>query len=302
MKYIASPVADGGATGINDNGLISGTVGSGAAAQRAYIGSVDGATLVPLANVYNSQGLGIGGDNEIVGTATSADRRSVAAWKYEDGQINWIPGLGGTMTSAAASNGTVIVGSASTPRMIAKPIRYEAGRTSELATLGGPAGAATAINTSGVICGQTRIADGNMITRACRWQDGGVIDLGSLLPSGSSWAWSINNGGDVVGTSDSPAGRVGVKFAGGTISQVTPGQGVAFGINDAGIIVGHMGVSPATLAFVNDGSGAVDLNTITTGAEGWTLTVARAINNHGWIVAVGQKGSAFKTFVLEPVA
>lgn len=304
MKYNATPIADGGATAINDNGVVSGTIGANAATQRAYVGGTFGTTLVPLSSVYNSQGLGIGADNEVVGTATSADRRSVQGWKYEDGQITWIPGLGGTMTSPASSNGTVIVGSASTPRMVAKPFRYEAGRTSELPTLGGPAGGATAVSASGIIAGQTRISDGNMVMRACRWQDGGVFDLGSLMPNGSSWAWGINNGGEVVGVSDSAGGRVGVKFgiAGNGIEQVTPGQGVAYDINDAGVIVGQLGVAPATLAFVNDGSGAVDLNTITTGADGWTLTAARSINNHGWIVAIGQKGSAFKAFILEPVA
>ena len=67
----------------------------------------------------------------------------------------------------------------------------------------------------------------------------------------------------------------------------------AFGINDAGQVVGYSGTAnnAATHAFLYSGSTMTDLNDLLEPGSGWTITEARAINNHGQIAAYGWNNS-----------
>lgn len=79
-------------------------------------------------------------------------------------------------------------------------------------------GTATAfsINSSGVIAGTSDALDasGNLVTRAVRWTNGVIQDLGTLMPNpanpgtffGSSRALDINDSGQIVGASDTILG------------------------------------------------------------------------------------------------
>jgi uncharacterized membrane protein len=75
-------------------------------------------------------------------------------------------------------------------------------------------------------------------------------------------------------------------------------------INDAGVVVGSIYTPLATqLAFVYDAAhGVRDLNTLT-GAAGFTLMTATAVNDNGWITGFGYGGGGmYKSYVLRPAA
>lgn len=297
MKYIASPVADGTGAGINDGEWIVGKTGSSTASERAYLANADGMVLIPV-DGYNSQATAIGNDNEVVGTVTTPDRRQIQGWKYENGQVSIIPGLGGTTVMPRGTNGTTIVGQARKANLSAVAFAHTAGVTQDLGTLGGKGSIAYAINSGGTIAGSSSIAGTTVVMHACRWDNGQIVDLHQGI--GQSWAYAINDGGAIVGQATVNGNNVPVKFEGDQIIPLSNSQGLALGINNAGVVVGSLG-NPG-VAFVHRDGKLVDLNTVTVGAEGWVLMTASDINNDGVIVVTALKGSSFKTFQLVPEA
>jgi probable HAF family extracellular repeat protein len=85
---------------------------------------------------------------------------------------------------------------------------------------------------------------GNAADHAFSWTErGGIVDLGTLGGSGSSYAWAVSDGGQVVG--DSLTGNVDRAFSwtreggivdlgnvGGTMSQ-------ALAVNERGMVAGY---------------------------------------------------------------
>jgi probable HAF family extracellular repeat protein len=84
-----------------------------------------------------------------------------------------------------------------------------------------------------------------------------------------------------------------------------PGGGgsLAWGINDAGQVVGESTAATGNRAFLwQGGSGITDLNDLIDPGLGWTLTRARAINARGQIVGTGFFNGAPRAYLLTPVA
>jgi probable HAF family extracellular repeat protein len=298
MRYIATPVADGSGAGINDQEWIVGKTGSTTASERAYLANADGMVLIPV-DGYNSQATAIGNDNEVVGTVTTPDRRSIQGWKYEGGQVSIIPGLGGTTVMPRGTNGTTIVGQARKANLSAVAFAHTAGVTNDLGTLGGRGSIAYAINAAGLIVGSSSIAGTTgVVMHACKWENNAIVDLHA--GAGQSWAYAVNDSGVIAGQATVNGNNVPVRFDAGQIVPLSGTQGLALGINNAGVIVGSLG-NPGVAFVFRDGK-LVDLNTVTAGADGWSLMSATDINNDGVIVVTALKGSAFKTFQLVPEA
>lgn len=146
-------------------------------------------------------------------------------------------------------------------------------------------GEASAINDAGVIVGQTYLS-----TRAMRWSDGGVMDLGTL---GGSWAvaQSVNNSGLIVGSSGL-AGDVraaGFVWRDGLMTALpTPAamtDAAAMGLSDTGFIVGFArnGDEPARAVRWRDGISEV-LPSLNAGAHAY----AKAVNDAGHAVGLEQ--------------
>jgi len=77
----------------------------------------------------------------------------------------------------------------------------------------------------------------------------------------------------------------------------------AYGINDSGQVVGFS-LTPANdfyHAFLYSGGVMTDLNTLIDPALGWTLTEARGINDLGQIVGYGDIGGNTRAFIMTPV-
>jgi probable HAF family extracellular repeat protein len=156
----------------------------------------------------------------------------------------------------------------------------------DLGTLGGTNSLANGINDAGQIVGWAHT--GGDVPHAFLYQNGEMKDLGTLGDGSKSFAYAINGVGLIVGGSDTTddllyhavrwqqnGDMVDLGTLGGSNSE-------AFGINDAGQIVGAAdtlgGESHAVLWQQNGDK--VDLDTLGSG----TVSVALSINRAGQIV------------------
>jgi probable HAF family extracellular repeat protein len=169
----------------------------------------------------------------------------------------------------------------------------------DLGTLGGRTSSATGINDSGWVVGYSETKDTvNSKTHAVLWKGGTPTDLGTLPGGDYSFATAINNRGVVVGYSGrgatSSAGTHAAVWADTKVFDLRTLGGefsAAFGINDAGLVVGNAALkgNSRTHAALWIGTKIYDLNDLVDGSgRGWRLFEARGINASGQIVGYGR--------------
>jgi probable HAF family extracellular repeat protein len=147
---------------------------------------------------------------------------------------------------------------------------------------------ARGINNSGQIVGAygSQVAPTFYDYRAFLYSGNGPMqDIGSLPDRPSTWAYSINNIGQIVGYSANAAYARAFFYDNGTMTDLGTLSGEigttsrAFGINDVGQVVGES-IDGYRHAFLYSGSGPLqDLGTL-----GGSESSACAINNNGLIV------------------
>ncbi len=134
----------------------------------------------------------------------------------------------------------------------------------DLGTLGGDhsSSSASCINDSSQIVGAATVGTRYRATLFDSTGGGANKELGTLGGYGS-WAYSINNNGQIVGWAENGSGQ--------------------------------------TLACLFDATGNgnnIDLNTLIDPSSGWTLQYAYDINNNGWIVGQGTFNGQDRAFLL----
>ena len=123
-----------------------------------------------------------------------------------------------------------------------------------------------------------------------------------------SEANAINSAGIVAGVmatvADGPKHAFRHREAGlEDLGTLGGGTSAAYGINDAGVIVGEAALADGTVHACRwTGGTAVDLNSYLPAGTGIVLVRARAINNAGQIVGDAMAGGISKAFLLSPVA
>jgi probable HAF family extracellular repeat protein len=152
---------------------------------------------------------------------------------------------------------------------------------------------ALANNNQGDAVGIAEIPPG---PRAVLWEKGLVVrDLGALPGDRASEALSINNKGEIVGSSGNPnehtlavlwsPGGTAIRDL-GTLQGGTSSRALA--ISDRSEVVGTSHSSDGHRAFLwTPTSGMQNLNDLLTSRSGFVLTQAVAINTKGVIVAIG---------------
>lgn len=265
-----------GAIGLNDSGEVVGYSNTSSNPQLIYnfiafewtasggmvnLGKLSGGNS-SCAFEINSSGV-IAGDSFVDSTVVDA-----ASWT--NNKIKKVGALPKSIFTAGLdiNDGGEIVGEsifAYSPTFTSHGFQWtSAGGIRDLGTLsGGNTSIANAINSSGIIVGQSN--SGAFVTwHAVEWSAADKVeDLGTL--------------------------------PGGTYS-------IAFGVNDSGEVVGYGNIADnAAHAMVwTSGGGMQDLNDLIPANSGWVLINANAINASGQITGYGSKGGHNHGFLLMP--
>jgi probable HAF family extracellular repeat protein len=183
----------------------------------------------------------------------------------------------------------------------------------DLGTFGGVEAVATAINNRGQIAGWFFGTDGRY--HAFLTSPGGYAaqDLGSLGANTNTYAYAVNDLGDIVGSSG-VLDNAGIEqshaflYTGGQMHDLGTLGGAfsyAYGINDFGQIVGWSELADGNgqHAFVYLKGQMLDLNDLLSATpSGWTVTGANGINERSQIIAnaLSSDGTILHAVLLSP--
>lgn len=190
--------------------------------------------------------------------------------------------VGGSMTLASAINESGQIAGTS----YGAPERAVLVQDGGLVNIGSPYQSyASSINEQGQVAGSAYLESfsGSRDTgrRAALWQNGSVVNLGTLPGGGTSRATDINDVGQVVGTSMQWDSEHAVIWHQGQITDL--GALTPRAINNAGQVVGSTGFSRDTHAVVWENGQLTDLGASPGALNG---SLANDINNVGQIVGV----------------
>jgi probable HAF family extracellular repeat protein len=180
---------------------------------------------------YDSVGSAINAFGEVTGYLSKTCVEH--AFKYNGGTMTDLGTLGGYLSSGNAINiYGEIVGSSTTIASCTTlgPVHaflYSAGTMRDLGTLGGGSSGASGINATGEIVGWSEYAPDIFLLHAFLYTPRqGMVDLNTLLPSGSGWtlesAVAINDAGQITGNGIAPDGTYGAFLLTPTKRKPTP--------------------------------------------------------------------------------
>lgn len=290
---IGPPRTDGfhTATGLNNAGLVSGTVNAGDGSSDAFIWDSQTDTYIPLGPVpppavsrgVNASNNKINNSNQMVGTLQGGGANQPYSWQA--GVTSAIPLLPNAVSGVAENvgDGGHIVGY-NTINGGALPFIYDGQGSSPLPLLPGMSrGDAVDVNIIGDAVGlqQDSLQSGD---HAVAWISGIAVDLGM-----SGAALTINDFGVVSGIRIEASNRVFFSWESGQVSDLFSAQGGRpYDSNNFGSIVGTISGVGTQSAFLWDaGAGLLDLNDQIDSLLGWDLIEAYAINDLGQVVGRG---------------
>ncbi len=314
------------ATAINNAGQVVGytkITGMG----QPFLWANGTVTWLGLFGGFSGQAYGINDTGQIVGEIEGLPGGDDATL-WADGTITNLGGILGGSSSASGINsssqvvGTSYVGSNSCYNPAENAFIWIGGVISSLDPSTSVNSIATAINDAGDAVGYVQ----SSLVSACASQAalfaGGTTTILPQLPGGDSStvtvANAINSAGQIVGYMFTPdaadAPNTAVLWYNGTVTALL-GMGQALGINNTGQIVGlitSVHQAPHAAIWTTVGANALDLNQLIDPAtplvwpypNGGTLVLisATAINDSGWIAAVGSVdgGATVQSYLLQP--
>ncbi|CDH44634.1 PEP-CTERM sorting domain-containing protein [Candidatus Contendibacter odensensis] len=192
---------------INDNGQIIGeSARAGDTSQHAFLHS--NGVMIDLGTLggANSAAFGINDSGKIIGNSGIAGNNVTHAFLYTNSAMTDIPApytQVGSYATGINNNGQVIgafyttVGGSTRHAFL-----YSGGPMTDLGTLGGATSVSYGISDNGQVVGAS-FTTGNLAVHAFLYADDHLVDLNSLLPTGSGWtlneAKAINDKSQIVG-------------------------------------------------------------------------------------------------------
>ncbi|HEX4415246.1 MAG TPA: PEP-CTERM sorting domain-containing protein [Lacipirellulaceae bacterium] len=266
----------------------------------------------------DSQGLSINASGQVVGiSALGGGDHHAFVWNPTapngtNGAMHDLGTLGGSFSAATSINASgQVVGASNGHAFLWNPTTANSasGMMFDLDAFGGSQ--ATGINAGGQVAGITAVSP--TVQHGFLWTpttpndaSGSMADLGTLGGDQGSFAYAINDAGQVTGHSYTTGNAEFHAFLydgtmhdlgtlGGTISE-------GFGINNAGEVVGATFDANGMLAYrYTVGTGMVDLNSLIDPNSGWHLFEADAINDAGQIAGTGVIRGEAHMFLLTAV-
>jgi probable HAF family extracellular repeat protein len=310
--------------GLNNRGQVVGSAHGGATYQAFVWDEVNGLRAlppVPGQETRSSTALGINDLGEIIGYSGQSGGSHSVGWLYRNGQytmLGTLPGYDGCLP-AAINNRTEIVGRATGFDGLSPYTNcYWSPTTGMLNVEPGGESELYGINDAGVICGGIRSA-AVPAPGLTTWDGpaGAVTDLGMLPDSQLSFGYAMNESGRVAGvsvyiTSGGHRTSNAVYYAPGQgVTSVDLFQSVASGINEHGDVVGWRTWSNNSDYYswvYSPARGLIpDLQAVVEEPAYFSrISGARAINDRGQIIAVGNNGHfpndlSRRAFLLTPL-
>jgi probable HAF family extracellular repeat protein len=227
---------------------------------------------------------GINNSGQVVGYASTSSGAG-HAFLYSGGIMT---DLGATEATGINNSGQV-VGWATTSSGASHAFLYSGGIMTDLGTT-----EATGINNSGQVVGFYVVGYPSDKIYAWLYSGGVRTNLGNLPGGTGSYAYGINDNGQVVGQGYNVSSGQQHAFlnSGGTMTDLgtLPGypiSSIAYGINNNGQVVGASVARTNSHAFLYSGSTMTDLGTLPGGTGG----VAEGINNSGQVVGYASTSS-----------
>lgn len=258
--------------------------------------------------LYGSLGItginGVSSNGMFTGALHTAGMDHDHAFIYNNGTVQDLGNLPGANTAGNGINAAgQVVGEWCCNGPYGGAFYYSGGVRSDLGPLDTTA---AAINDAGVAVGG--MLPPTTTYHAYMYSGGVMTDLGT--PDGyGSFANGINNGGEIVGhiwdwAQNGPDHAF--LYAGGVLQDLgTFGGAYATfaAINDSGLVVGSVGTGSSGYGLLYSHGLAQDLNILVSGADGWTITYADAINGAGQILGQACNGSATcRDVLLDPIS
>jgi probable HAF family extracellular repeat protein/T5SS/PEP-CTERM-associated repeat protein len=242
----------------------------------------------------DTRGMGINENGQVVGPSQLGNYFYAFLW--DDGTMTNLGALGGRGSWAHDINDAGhVAGVSDLSTGNSHAFRWTTGGMQDLGTLGGPVSYAFDINNSGQVAGSAERADDG-IHHAVRWGSGGIVDLGDLgnLWDADSAAYGINDAGQVVGGSYNDAGEFHAFLWNG-------------GMQDLGTLGGDTGTAMAInekgqVVGSSRPAGSIPVHAFLwdggmqdLGTLGWHQSIAYDINEKGQVVGTLQDGQPSPT-------
>lgn len=257
---------------------------------------------------YYASGVGINNSGQIAGACDGSGGDH--AFLYSAGTVTdlgpYLEPLGETQSTAVAISdsgqvtGTYDAGGADPGHAFL----YSAGNVIEIGTVRpgedylGSSG--NGINNLGQIVGEAGFyEDFTYVSHAFLYAGGTMTDLKTF--GGMSWAYSINDSGQVTGTSvlANNTTEHAFLYSGNMIDLPTFGGSITEGysINNSGQVTGYSALTgdTASHAFVYSGETMLDLNSL---GSGWTASWGSSINNYGQIIGAFKDSTGTRSLFL----
>jgi len=245
-----------------------------------------------------TKGMGINKDGHIVGASQSGSYLYGFLW--DGNTMTNLGDMGGQGSWAYdINNAGQVVGGSPLGGGNNHAFRWQqSGGMQDLGTLGGPDSYAFEINASGQAVGYACCAPDTYLSHAVLWGSGGIVDLGDLDPQwpAISAAYGINDAGQVVGGSyDASANFHAFLWQNGGMQDL----GTLGGDYSAAEAINDSGQVVGTARLANGTPHAFlwDGGMQDLGALTWEQSIAYDINDKGQVVGVLQTGATTHAFV-----